>query len=170
MGDTMSYMYGYDNLMKDDSLEHYGVLGMKWEVRKKYKNQYKQDRKNRIRKASKPGRRISEAIGDRNKSAKLHYKSLAEKEIASNAKTSLGRRIHAQKSANYEYQSEYYNKVANMDAGQKFFEKSIFKSEMLNTPYQRLSGRTTTLGKKYLDDSLTLGIGGLIGDFKERTS
>lgn len=28
----MSYMYGYDNLMKDDSLEHHGIKGQKWGV------------------------------------------------------------------------------------------------------------------------------------------
>lgn len=33
----MSNIYGYDNLLSDDSLQHYGVKGQKWGVRK-YQN------------------------------------------------------------------------------------------------------------------------------------
>lgn len=71
-------------------------------------------------------------------------------------------------SANANYKSQYYKKAQTKNFGERMVKSLIFDTDVWNMPYQRVSGRTTTVGKQFIDGMLTAGIGGKIKDNKYR--
>lgn len=111
-------------------------------------------------------RKLRERYGHGSKATILEGKS---KGYARNAKTSkheITRKYYDQKSKNLKYQSKAARKVASSWLGTKTVRDFINKSPFSKVPYQRLSGRTTTVGKNMIENIFTLGLAGTIKDAK----
>lgn len=90
------------------------------------------------------------------------YKKIAEMR----KEGSLGQKRAAQKSANAGYTADYYEIKSKQSVGKKIVEENIYNGSLAKTKYQRLSGRTTTVGKEILNRTLTLGMAGVVLDIK----
>lgn len=66
---------------------------------------------------------------------------------------------------NHGYLADYYKDKQSMSVGKRTVN-TFTLNKYMKTPYQRISGRTTTLGKEYAQIFLTLGTAGLVLDAK----
>lgn len=71
-------------------------------------------------------------------------------------------------SANANYRSQYYKKAQTKKLGERIVKNLIVDTDALKMPYQRVSGRTTTIGKEIADSMLTGGMGGIVKDARYR--
>lgn len=98
--------------------------------------------------------------------------SKMEKNLSEHSSTRLGKRIHDRRAANNKYMADYAaKKLKKSDTLSKAFETAILDDyimdfDLYNTKYERLSGRTTTRGKEFLNYMLTAGIAGQVLDAK----
>lgn len=86
--------------------------------------------------------------------------------LADASRTKMGKRYHEWRAANYNYQSQYHQNKRSMSIGRRLIEDGVINQTYAKRPYQRLSGRTTTIGKEYVDRILTGGMYGLYKDIK----
>lgn len=171
-------------------LYHHGIEGQKWGVRR-YQNsdgsltsagrqrygvieRAKIRTKGRFaernqaginfRRAKGFGNKVSAAVGYDRLKTKATIRSTTEKNLANASRTRLGKAIHNQRSANAQYSADYAKIMRHKSAGQKIIENTLWAGQAMKTPYARLSGRTTTVGKECVNRMLTLGIAGAIKD------
>lgn len=93
------------------------------------------------------------------------YASEYHKEKAGKAVTKLGRAYETSKAKNYSELSKHYGRQQNKTLGERAVSSLLVNKDYINTPYHRMSGRTTTAGKETVNRIL-LGIPGAVGDIK----
>lgn len=171
-----------------NSLMHYGVQGMKWGVRRyqdynghltaagrkqlasdkkgfrsrmKIRGQgIKQDISDTVRsvKSAKGVRnKLSELVGHgRSETARLNT-AWTQRRLANASKTKTGQYIHNVSSKNASGLARTSQMVKRSSAGRRFVNY-IVPLDDFNTPYQRLSGRTSRYGLTYLAQMTNYGI------------
>lgn len=149
--------YNYEN-----ELYHHGVKGQKWGVRKKITSLGNAINRTRSKLDAK-SRRHHETLSSNYKRQSEKYAAKASKA----RKNSLKKRYYEQQAFNTKQYSKTEANIAKMSHGKRLVNDLIYSSAYTNTPYQRLSGRTTTLGQRALS-SLLLDVPGVIGDVKEK--
>lgn len=95
--------------------------------------------------------------------AKGHEKNIE------NSKTKYGKARQKQLAFNKNALGDYYVNEAKKGNLQRVGESYMrsyqkFNDELYNTPYQRLSGRITTRGRNAVENSLSLGLAGVVQD------
>lgn len=153
-------MYGNVFYTQDTWLAHHGVLGMHWGIRRY------QPYSVVPRGSGKSGREVGAAKEHsiREKKAAKRHSDLAKsyKTSAESSRSQVAKRFYEQRANNHAYKSRYHSKMAKhydqKTQGGYDFVKSA--TEYLNTPYQRLSGRVTTRGKRMLVDTNFWGLTG----------
>lgn len=179
-----------------DYLAHYGIKGQKWGVRRwqnedgTFNEAGKKRYFNVIDRIKSDNQAFGKAIRGQIKGASRNLKKgnvlgagsylfghkgaqvTAEayrdhnQRLADHARTKLGKAYRSQAAKNLNEVAKYHNKVAKDSAVDRFIRVTFFDSDAFNMPYHRLSGRTTTLGKNYIENTLTLGIAGAVKDAK----
>lgn len=91
--------------------------------------------------------------------------SKASKQISERSKTKFFKKAWDASSKNYKYLADYNDKMSKSSFGDRVLER-IVPVERLRTPYQRISGRTTTRGKEALSKYYTADIAGHVLDAK----
>lgn len=171
-------------------LEHHGIKGQKWGQRRfqnsdgsltaQGRQRYGVLERTKIRaqgfgeRVVTPFKKASQAKGFGNKFSELagygqlktssEIRAKTQKRLSDASRTRLGKRIHDWSSANNQYSADYAKTMRKKDMSDKFIEQFVFKSEWLKQPHQRISGRTTTNGKQFVDTLLT---GGAVGAAKD---
>lgn len=108
----------------------------------------------------------SELFGHGRQRNKFKTAADVEKQLADASRTRLGKRIHETKSSNNRYFADYHEIKRTQDIGQRIFESSFYDVTLSNTKHERLSGRTTTMGRECVNYILTGGLAGLVLDAK----
>ena len=111
-------------------------------------------------------RKASALIGNKRHESEASINSRKESQLADASKTRFWKRVHETRSANSAHMAGYYAAKQKQTVGQRVFEKAIINKTYIKTPYQRLSGRTTTRGREILNQALTGGMAGLVLDAK----
>lgn len=183
----------YNNCTSSQSyLEHHGIKGQKWGQRR-YQNEdgsltaqgrqrygvverakirfrgYTSEKvnvMNNVRRAKGIGNKVSALAGYDRLRTRGNVRATTEKNLANASRTRLGKAIHTQRSENAKHQVKYAQTMRHKSFGKKVIENSIWAGEAMKTPYTRLSGRQTTVGKQVVDNLLTGGIYGLTQDVK----
>lgn len=163
--------------ISNDYLAHHGVKGMHWGIRKAYERSAirrtgdriqgtawrMKTKASRFRDAHGVGNKASEIFGygAMRTNAQAHQRT--QKALAEHSKTKLAQNIHKQHSENAGYLADYASNMKKSSVGDKALELMV-PINYLKTPYKRLSGRTTTVGKNYVNYALTYGTFGLFQD------
>ena len=86
--------------------------------------------------------------------------------LADASRTKMGKRYHEWRAANYNYQSQYHKNKRSMTIGERLLKDGVINVTLAKRPYQRLSGRTTTIGRELVNRYLTAGLAGHVLDAK----
>lgn len=170
-------------------LQHYGVPGMKWGVRRNrkkanehrskvetsrtnigkryhtlaaYDHQFRAERGQRIINAKSVRSHIREAYGHKNEAERAKIASKANAEMGRYSKSRFGKAAYKQAAYNLKQESEYQSKMANSKNVKEYADTWI--KDVGSRKYMRLSGRVTTSGKQAVDVMLTGGWAGLAMD------
>ena len=179
-----------------DYLAHYGIKGQKWGVRRwqnedgTFNEAGKKRYFNVVDRIRSDKRAYGEALTGQIKGAARNLKKgnilgagsylfghkgaqvTAEayrdhnQRLADHAKTKLGKAYRTAAAKNLNEVAKYHNKVAKDSAVDRFIRTQFFDSDAFNMPYYRISGRKTTRGKDFIENTLTLGIAGAVKDAK----
>lgn len=106
--------------------------------------------------------------GDKAKEIINSNASKAYSQMKDTYKSDRSKRRADANSANANYKSQYYKKAQTKTFGERVVKNLIVDTDAWKMPYQRVSGRTTTIGKQITDDILTGGMGGMVKDAKYR--
>lgn len=107
---------------------------------------------------------ISYAVGNKGRASDSRIAAEYHKDLAGHARTKFGKKLNETRAKNDIELSKYYEKASNRTLGERYVAANFFDSDAFNTPYHRMSGRTTTRGKEALNYMFTFGIAGLVGD------
>ena len=105
----------------------------------------------------------SELLGYGRRATRFENKAEMHQVLEKESRTKLGKRIHQQASKNSISLKNYSQAMQKASAGKKIMD-TAFGTQLFKTPYERLSGRTTTVGKKYVDLLVTAGVAGAAAD------
>lgn len=184
------YMYAHDMNYDAYYLEHHGIKGQKWgqrrfqnedgsvtaagrqrygigermKIRIRGVGQEIRSTANNVKNAKGFGNKTSELIGYGRMRTHQQNRSRVQKRLSDASRTRLGKAIHNQRSANAGHNMRYAEIMRNKSIGEKIVENTLMPINALKTPYTRLSGRTTTVGKQCVDNLLTSGAYGLAKD------
>ena len=150
---------------KEDVLIHYGILGMKWGIRRFQPYSVKP------RGSGKSGKEIGQAkkrgivrkYHDWRKDVNIR-KSNKAKSIYSKSDNRLVKHLANIRSKNKTALANYHDRMSNLKAGKLAVNHLLFNVELARTDTTRLSGRTTKLGYMCLDNMFTGGTVGLVKD------
>ena len=98
--------------------------------------------------------KYSQLAGNARMERQMRYLSTHEKNKAGNSSTNFMKRYHETNSANAEELSKYYAKQHNKDVSQKITEAFLGNRDLMNTPYHKMNGKTSTYGKEYVKNML----------------
>lgn len=156
--------YGYVEKQEEKSKTAITSLGRQYHAINAKVAKSEIERSDKVRSAKGLYKKYHERFGYGSE-ATLH-KGKAEGYAEANkiAKTGFGKAYTDAKSNNNKYISEYYDKRNTESLGRKFVNNLFLDTTYLKTPYQRLSGRTTTIGKEIVGNILTGGTVGLVKD------
>lgn len=134
-------------------------------IKERAQKGYQVERSKNIASATNKQAESSAKYGAADKYTKSKYDTQMYTELSKNAKTKLGKRINAQKAQNAKYDMEYYSKVKSSGepAAKTYLKDKLADISDWDRPYQRLSGRTTTQGEKWIN-GVTMGTYGLAKD------
>jgi len=90
--------------------------------------------------------------------------SFTEKRLAAASRTKFGQRYHETAAQNYQYAANYWKGRQKADVGERIVRSILGDPKVMNVPYQRMSGRKTTVGREVANRVLTFGLGGLAAD------
>lgn len=175
----------FHSQFSDDYLEHYGVMGMKWGVRryqpygqgydaqidgkyvgprskigvraKSFVNRHKQIISN-VKKADGVGKKLSEAVGRGRFRTNAAFSAQKHKDLSALSRTKLGKKYHEQYAQNMAEVAKYQRHIQAQTLGNQIIETFI-PMQALMMPYHRMSGRTTRLGLRALDSTGIMGLG-----------
>lgn len=167
----------------DEPLQHHGIMGQKWGVRRFQNSDGSLTSAGKKRYGSREGsvgNKIRNQINDNVVNRRKLYGDVAnrvgkwDRDLADHSITRLGRHVRNVRATNEENFGEYFNKKSDelnlmnnkalTVAGRWFIEGTVFDKTLRNTPYTRLSGRETTWGKDFIENVLSLGTVGLVKD------
>lgn len=141
-------------------------IGARYNIAKA--NQYKnlKDLSSAYKNANSIGKKLSVAAGNKRAEILSKNASNAYAQMKNTTKNERAKRKFDAYSYNNKSKSKYYKAAQHKNLGERFVAGSVFDKQLRNMPIQMISGRKTTVGKRYLDITLTGGIGGAIADAK----
>lgn len=139
----------------------------RYRASRRYEKQARKERVSNFKKEFKQGhigKATSNILGQRALATMSKANRDYYNELSAHSKTKLGAQLNKTRSKNAEERRKYHEKVAKDTVGERIVRTQFFDSDAFNMPYHRLSGRTTTNGKRAVDLILTGGTIGLAKD------
>ena len=141
-------------------------IGARYNIAKATQYQNKKDLSSAYRNANSAGKKVSVLYGHKRSEIVSKNASNAYTQMKNTTKNERAIRKFDAYAYNNKSLSKYYEAAQHKSLGEKFVAGTVFDKQLRNTSIQRISGRKTTVGRNYIDNMLTGGIGGAIADAK----
>lgn len=141
-------------------------IGARYNIARATQYQNKKDLSSAYRNANSIGKKVSALYGNKRSEIVSKNASNAYTQMKNTTKSDRAKRKFDAYAYNNKNMSKYYKAAQHKSLGEKFVAGSVFDKQLRNMSVQRISGRKTTVGKNYIDNVLTGGIGGAIADAK----